>query len=198
MSLVGCGNGWGHTQINVSAADTQEPTFSWHATTLITQGRVAPSVASKPDPRPIVSRTKQDQKTRSTVAMSLTRLGLHAPPSAGCVKSQVGKIFSGDVAANPLLGIFGTTTPGGRSTLPAGRLMSATPAARTPPRPWEARVLLLALLLATSVNGKSFITHIKVLSLILFVYPLHSLHLFLMSFFFNRHGFICFLLLPPP
>ncbi|XP_063874535.1 uncharacterized protein LOC135107969 [Scylla paramamosain] len=149
-----CRNGSADPQINISAAATQELPSSWHVKTLITQGLVAPSVASKDDPKPIVSRTEQDQRTRSTVAMSLTRLGLPEPPSAGRAKAQVCKTFSGNVAANPLLGIFGTTTPG-RSPPPAGRLTSAAAAAaRTPPRPWEVRVLLLALLLAASVNGR--------------------------------------------
>ncbi|KAK8389810.1 hypothetical protein O3P69_009066 [Scylla paramamosain] len=149
-----CRNGSADPQINISAAATQELPSSWHVKTLITQGLVAPSVASKDDPKPIVSRTEQDQRTRSTVAMSLTRLGLPEPPSAGRAKAQVCKTFSGNVAANPLLGIFGTTTPG-CSPPPAGRLTSAAAAAaRTPPRPWEVRVLLLALLLAASVNGR--------------------------------------------
>lgn len=162
-----CRNGSADPQINISAAATQELPSSWHVKTLITQGPVAPSVASKDDPEPIVSRTEQDQRTRSTVAMSLTRLGLLAPPSAARAKAQVCKTFSGNVAANPFLGIFGNTTSG-RSPLPAGRLTSssaaAAAAARTPPRPWEVRVLLLALLLAASVNGKSSITHTNVLT----------------------------------
>ena len=172
---VECRNGSADPQINISASGTQEHPSSWHVKTLITQGPVASSVASKADPKPIVSRTKQDQRTRSTVA--LTRLGLHAPPSVAGVKAHVCKIFSGNVAANPLFGIFGTTSPGGRLPPPAGRLTSAAAAARTPPRPWEVRVLVLALLLAASVNGKSSINHTKVLtftfSSIFFFYFLH-------------------------
>ncbi|MPC49022.1 hypothetical protein E2C01_042810 [Portunus trituberculatus] len=150
-----CRNGSADPEINISAAATQELPSSWHVKTFITQGPVAPPLAFKDDPKPIVSRTEQDQRTRSAVAMSLTRRGLPAPPSAARAKAQVGKTFSGNVAANPLLGIFGTTTPG-RSPPPAGRQTSSAAtaaAARTPPRPWEVRVLVLALLLAASVNG---------------------------------------------
>lgn len=173
-----CRNGSADPQINISAAATQELPSSWHVKTLITQGPVAPSVASKDNPNPIVSRTEQDQRTRSTVAMSLTRLGLPAPPSAGRAKAQVCKTFSGNVAANPLLGVFGTTTPG-RSPPPAGRLTSVAAAGRTPPRPWEVRVVLLALLLAASVNGKSSITHTNVLT---FTFPLFFPSSFLLRY----------------
>lgn len=166
VGRVGCVRASVELQIKCSAATPQEHPSSRHGKTLITLGSVAPSGTSQDDSEPHVSRTKQDQRTSSTNALFWTRHPEHDasnPPgraNAPC-KEHVSKNFS-HVAANPH---FGATPLGGRSSHPAGNLTSAVAGAKVPPRPWEPRVLLLALLLAASANGKSSGTHIKLLVL---------------------------------
>lgn len=125
---------------------------------------LTPTGISQHDSEPDIDRTKQDQRIGFTDAIFPTRhLELNTSVSAGhtlsSCKEQVGKNLS-DVAMNPF---FGATSLGGRSSHPPGNLTSASAGARTPPRPWEPRVLLLALLLAASVSGKSCGTHTKLL-----------------------------------
>lgn len=162
MGRLGCVAASVGPKIKCSAPGTQEHSGSRRGKTLISLDSAAPSGTSQHDPERHVFRPQQDQRTSSTNAMSSTRQpGPDASPLTGHAhppcKENVGKNLS-HVAASPLIG---ATLLGGRSTQPAGNLTPATTGTKMPPRPWEPRVLLLALLLAASANGKSSATHTK-------------------------------------
>lgn len=149
-----------YLQMKCSAAAPQEHPAPQHGKARITLGSAAPSGTAQDGSESHVFRTKQDRRTSSTNALFWTRhpeRDASNPTADAPCKEHVSKNLS-HVAANPL---FGATPLGGRSSHPAGNLTSAAAGVKAPPRPWEPRVLLLALLLAASANGKSSGTRIE-------------------------------------